>query len=198
MDNVQDFAGTFCNAEASKFEEHINGSYRDFCSYIITLAELYILVDQALGAESFFQNFGSLPYHFRLAIGADGAPFGKDDEVTAWLVSFLNVGQHIQSEKDNFLICGANCSENHVCMQQYAKKLVQDIAYLESHPVSINGFSCKFTVELVPADMKWLSAMAGELNNAACFFSPFGDVSTDNMNTPNGSLGEEATCTWHP
>ena len=34
--------------------------------------------------------------------------------------------------------------------------------------------------------------MAGELNNAACFFSPFGDVNTDNMNTPNGSLGEEA------
>ena len=83
-------------------------------------------------------------------------------------------------------------------MQQYARKLVQDIAYLESHPVSINGFSCKFTVELVPADMKWLSAMAGELNNAACFFSPFGDVNTDNMNTSNGSLGEEATCTWHP
>lgn len=50
---VHDFAGTFCNAEASKFEEHVNGSYRDFCSYIITLSELYILVDQALGAESF-------------------------------------------------------------------------------------------------------------------------------------------------
>ena len=151
-----------------------------------------------MGAESFFQHFRSLPYHFRLAIGAGGAPFGKDDEAIAWLVSFLNVGQHIQSEKDNFLICGANYSENHVCMQQYAKKLVRDIAYLESHPVSINGFSCKFTVELVPADMKWLSAMAGELNNAACFFSPFGDVNTDNMNTPNGSLGKEATCTWHP
>ena len=111
---------------------------------------------------------------------------------------FFNVGQHIQSEKDNFLICGANCSENHVCMQQYVRKLVQDIAYLESHPVSINGFSCKFMVELVPADMKWLSAMARELNNVACFFSPFGDVNTDNMNTPNGSPGEEATCTWHP
>ena len=25
LDNVRDFAGTFCNAEASKFEEHVNG-----------------------------------------------------------------------------------------------------------------------------------------------------------------------------
>ena len=107
LDNVQDFAGTFCNVDASKFEEPINGSYRGFCSYIITLEELYILtgIDQALGAESFFQHFGSLPYHFR-DIGADGAPFAKDDEATAWLVSFLNVGQHIQSEKDNFLTVG--------------------------------------------------------------------------------------------
>ena len=131
----------FAMLKRVSLREHVNGSYRDFCSYIITLAELYILVDQALGAESFFQHFGSLPYHFRLAIGADGAPFGKDDEAAAWLVSFVNVGQHIQSEKDNFLICGANCSENHVCMQQYARQLVQDIAYLESHPVSINSFS---------------------------------------------------------
>ncbi len=198
LDNIQEFAGIFCKADENKFEEPINGSYRDFCSYITVLAELYILVDQALGAESFFQHFGSLPYHFRIAIGVDGAPFGKDDEATAWLVSFLNVGQHIQSEKDSFLICGANCSENHACMQQYAKKLMKDISYLESHPVSINGFSCKFTVKLVPADMKWLSAMAGELNNAAYFFSPFGNVNTDNMNTPNGSLGAEAHCTWHP
>ena len=26
-----------------------------------------------------------------MAVGADGAPFGKDDTVTAYLVSFLNL-----------------------------------------------------------------------------------------------------------
>jgi hypothetical protein len=121
VQNVHDFASEF-NKDTSKFEEPINGSYRDFCSYIKVLAELHIQVDQALGSESFFQHFGALPYHFRIAIEADGAPFGKDDEATAWLVSFLNVGKHIQSERDNFLVCGANCSENHPSMKQYAKK----------------------------------------------------------------------------
>jgi hypothetical protein len=131
------------------------------------LAELYIQVDQALGSESFFLHFGALPYHFGIAIGADGAPFGKDDEATAWLVSFLNVGKHIQSERDNFLVCWANCSENHPSMNQYANKLMQDIAHIETQSYIISGFNCQFTAELVPSDMKWLSTMSGELNNAA-------------------------------
>lgn len=198
LDNVHDFASAFCKSCKGEFEEPVNGAYRDFCSYITTLAELYILIDQALGSESFFKHFGSLPYHFRVAIGADGAPFGKDDEATAWLVSFLNVGKHIQSESDNFLICGANCSETHEGMMQYARKLVHDIAYIESHPINISSFNCKFTVELVPSDMKWLSAMSGEINNAAYYFSPFGNVNQDNKATPNGTLGEHQSCTWHP
>ena len=44
-------------------------------------------------------------------VGADGAPFGKDDEATAWLTSFLNVGECIASENENFFIAVANCSE---------------------------------------------------------------------------------------
>ena len=76
VQNVHDFESEF-NKERSKFGEPINGSYRDFCSYIKVLAELYIQVDQALGSESFFQHFGALPYHFRIAIGADGTHLAK-------------------------------------------------------------------------------------------------------------------------
>lgn len=185
VQNVHDFEFEF-NKERSKFEEPINGSYRDLCSYIKVLAKLYIQVDQALGSESFFQHFGALPYHFRIAIGGDGAPFGKDDEATAWLVSFLNVGKHIQSDRDNFLLCGANCSENYPSMKHYARKLMQDIAHIETQSYIIRGFKCKFTVELVPSDMKWLSTMSGELNNTAYYFSPFGDVNDDNKWVRNG------------
>ena len=174
------------------------GSYRDFCSYIQVLAELYIQVDKALGSESFFQHFGALPYHFKIAIGEDGTPFGKDDEATAWLVSFLNVGKHIQSNRDNFLLCGANCLENHPSMKHYAKKLTQDIVHIEMQSYIIRGFNCKFTVELVPSDMKWLSTMSGELNNTAYYFSPFGNVHDDNKWVRNGSLGDDPSCTWHP
>ena len=200
VQNIHDFASEFCTAETLEFEEPVHGSFRDFCSYMIVLADLYISVDQALGpAASFFQHFGSLPfYHFRVAIGADGAPFGKDDEATAWLVSFINAGKHIQSENDNFLICGANYSESHKSMQKYAKKLMHDIAHIESTTYNIQGFQCRFTIELVPLDMKWLSSMSGELSNAFFYFSPFGNVNSDNKAVTNGSLGEDCSCTWQP
>ncbi|KAK2567896.1 hypothetical protein P5673_007786 [Acropora cervicornis] len=73
-------------------------------------------------------HFGSGPYHLRVALGADGAPFGKDDEAISRLVSFLNVVQQIASETDNFILAGANCSESHLSMQRYARKLVSDVA----------------------------------------------------------------------
>ena len=41
-----------------------------------------------------------------VAVGADGAPFGKDDTGTAYLVSFLNLSQRVQSCNDNHLILG--------------------------------------------------------------------------------------------
>lgn len=197
MGNIKDFAVEFCHG-FDRLEEQVNGSYRELGSFLKVLAELYILVDQALGSESFWLHFGSAPYHFRIALGADGAPFGKDDEATAWLVSFLNVGKHVQSQSDNFLICGANCSENHISMQRYARKLVSDIAQIEKQTYSINGFDVKFTVDLLPCDMKWLSLMGGELNNAAYYFSPFGDVNNDNKIIANGSLGDDISCSWHP
>ena len=49
---------------------------------------------------------------FKVAIGGDGAPFGKWDESMSWLVSFLNVGARVASPNDNFLLFGANCKGN--------------------------------------------------------------------------------------
>ena len=75
-----------------------------------------------------------------VAIGEDGAPFGKDDEATAWLLSFINVGEQIASHNENFLLAGANCSKSHVVMKLYAKKLVSDIAYVESKRYTVAGY----------------------------------------------------------
>ena len=185
------------NVDNISAEDQVAGSYRELGNFLVVLAELYIVVDQTLPIP-FLHHFGSTPYHFRIALGADGAPFGKDDEATPWLISFLNVGKHVQSQNDNFLLCGANCSETHVSMQKYARKLVSDIAYIEKQTYNIKGFDVKFTVDLLPSDMKWLSFMGGELNNAAYYFSPFGDVNNDNKMASSGSLGEDASCTWHP
>ena len=47
----------------------------------------------------------------------------------------------------------------------------------------------RFTVELIPSEMKWAATFSGELSNAAHFFSPFGNVSESNKCTVNGCLG---------
>lgn len=104
---------------------------------------------------------------------------------------------HIQNESDNFLLCGANCSERHATII-YAKKLTHHILHIQKQSYIIDGFNTTFTVELLPSDMKWLSTVAGELNNAAYYFSPFGNVNSDNKAITNGSLGEDPSCTWHP
>ena len=93
--NVKNIATAFCS---DLDEDVVNGAYRDLEEYILVLASMYIAIDEALGSASFLLHFGSEKYHFRLAIGADGAPFGKDDEACAWLVSFLNVGKRITSQ----------------------------------------------------------------------------------------------------
>ena len=45
--------------------------------------------------------------------------FGKDDTATAYLFSFLNLLNRVQSCNDNHLLLGANC-EDHPLMKSYS------------------------------------------------------------------------------
>ena len=85
-------------------------------------------------------------------------------------------------------------------MFKFAQKLVLDIASIEKQINVLPGLKTKarFTVELIPSDMKWAATFSGELSNAAHFFSPFGNVSESNKCTVNGCLGPAETCTWKP
>ena len=89
-----------------------------------------------------------------MAMGADGALFGKDDTVTAYLVSFLNLLNRVQSCDDNNLLLSANCEEDYPLMKSYSnhqrekeKTLTTDI-----------GGQVVFKFELIPSDMKWMSS----------------------------------------
>lgn len=195
-ENIIDMAPEFCTGLPNS--EEVNGAYRELEEFVLKLAEMFIVIDQALGSKSFFNHLGSDKYHFKLAIGADGAPFGKDDEATAWLISCLNVASHIASPNQNFLIAGANCSETHVCMQRYARKLVNDMNIMTSKSYKVMDFDVKVSFELLPSDMKWLAFMGGELSNAAFYFSPFGNVNDDTKSTVNGTLGKGGQNTWQP
>ena len=45
--------------------------------------------------------------------------------------------------------------------------------------------------------MKWLANYSGEVSNAFCYFSSFGNVSKDDADTINGFLGSKADDNWH-
>ena len=50
------------------------------------MADLYLYLDNQ--QANFLTCFGREKGHFLVALGADGAPFGKANEACAWLVSF--------------------------------------------------------------------------------------------------------------
>ena len=151
-ENIVDMAPEFCSGLPNS--EDVNGAYQKLEEFVLKLVEMFIVIDQALGSKSFFNHFGSDKYHFKLAIGAVGAPFGKDDEATAWLISCLNVASHIASPNQNFLIAGANCSETHVCMQRYAGKLVNDMNSITRKSYKVMDFDVK--VSFVGSFLAWV------------------------------------------
>jgi len=76
--------------------------------------------------------FGEEEGAFKVAIGVDGAPFGKWDQSMSWLLSFLNVGPRVASPNDNFLLFGANCKEDHKVVSLFTEILVSEIEVVEN------------------------------------------------------------------
>lgn len=111
-------------------------------------------------------------------------------------MSFLNLLHPIQSCNDNHLLAGANCAEDCAMMIAYTNNLRQEMEELENTPCKTNkGNEVMFKFMLFPSDMKWVSTMSGELNNAATYFSSFANVNKDNKVDVNGSIGGK-TATW--
>lgn len=123
---------------------------------------------------------------FYVALGADGAPLGKDETATAYLVSFLNVIERVASCEDNFLLMGSNCKEDDPVMINFTKHLVKEMETIEDKTFLVGNVEVRFVFQLVLSDQKCLACMEGELNNAATFFSTFANVSIKNMATLGG------------
>ena len=191
---LKDVKDDFCSDLED--DDKVEGKYRDLKDLLINLAEFYLNLNDLNAIKLLW--FTGRKYVFEVAVGADGAPFGKDDEATAFLVSFVNVGTRVASCNDNFLAFGANCHETHPAAVKFAKKLLADITYIEGKSFSVLGNDVSFNFSLVPADLKWIASFSGELNNAAFYFSSFANVNNDNKFIMNGTLGREDGCTWKP
>ena len=165
------------SSESSATVRHgISGCYVDLEWHLLQVAKFYLSINKTI---PMLEWFGRAPGTFFVAVGGDGAPFGKENQATSWLISFLNVVTHVANCDDNFLILGANCSEEHPAMIKYAKQLCTEIECIESKVYSIQGhedIQVRFCFELVPSDMKFLATVSGELSNSATFPSTFANV----------------------
>jgi hypothetical protein len=111
--------------------EKFHGCYRDLEDLLVKLAEFYLNHSQ-------FQVSLDETNSFYVALG--GAPFGKDDTACSWLVSFLNIGLGILSSNENFLLFGANCSENCLPVKRFLNNLLFSINKIQ---ISSYSVACK-------------------------------------------------------
>ena len=160
-------------------DQKIDGIYRKLENLVVMLSQFYFETDQFRQDTDKLVWFGGEEGELRVAIGRDGAPFGKWDESMSWLVSFLNVGPRVASPNDNFLLFGANCKESREVVALYTRQLKAEIEEIEKKCYMVAGKKATFKFDLVPSDMKFLAFVNGELNNAAKYFSSFATVSKD-------------------
>ena len=175
--------------------ESVPGVYRPLKPFLLRLADMYLTLHEKDPCLQWFNGEEGVLY---VAVGADGAPFGKDDTATAYLVSFLNLLQRVQSCNDNHLILGANCEEDHALMKSYTNHLTEEMEEVEGKQLTTErGKQVVFKFELIPSDMKWMSSHSGELNNCATYFSPFANVNQTSKRTIGGTIGDPEA-TWQP
>ncbi len=173
--------------------EKADACYRDLTEHLVRLASFYLstLTDEQI------DWFGE-PNTFQIAIGGDGAPFGKYEQSCAWLISFLNIGHRILSSDDNFLIFGSNCSEESAVVKKYISMISKQIVEIEQTTFSINNKNIKFRFSELPNDMKMLAFLAGELPNSAKYFSTFANVSQLDISDVNKTFGSNPSNDWKP
>ena len=175
--------------------ESVPGVYRPLKPFLLRLADMYLTLHEKDPCLQWFNGEEGVLY---VAVGVDGAPFGKDDTATAYLVSFLNLLQRVQSCNDNHLILGANCEEDHPLMKSYTNHLTEEMEEVEGKQLTTErGKQVVFKFELIPSDMKWMSSHSGELNNCATYFSPFANVNQTSKRTIGGTNGD-LEATWQP
>lgn len=178
----------------------LHGCYRNIEATLLKLAGLYLGIDEVLLKlhGTGLDWFGKPRGEFCFAIGADGAPSGKFNTHTSLLLSIMNVLGKVGSCDHNYLLFGADVTEDDPLFISHLKRIVEEVEEIEKKEYTLGSLSVRFRLELVPADCKWAAIACGELSNAATYPSTFGNVHKDDLSTLNGSLGTGEKSKWKP
>ena len=117
-------------------------------------------------------------------------------------VHFLNIGERLASSSENFLTFGANVKENGLVVQKYVQTTLKKLTEIESktYTIEVNGSQrlVEFKLAELPNDMKMLVFLAGELSNAATYFSTFANVNQQDSNDISKFISENDMKQWQP
>ena len=149
LKDVRDFCD---DLDVDEDEQMVDGKYRELRDTLLRLTSMYIKLEKE-GAMKLLW-FDRNEYSFSIFLGADGAPFRRDDEACAFLLSFLNTGARVARNMENLQLLGAKCSETHLAMVKYTRKLVSGVKYLEGKVFQVDDIDVKFYFDLVPSDMR--------------------------------------------
>ena len=134
---------------------------------------------------------------FLVTFGGDGAPC-KEGTATSFLCLFLNVVERLASRSENVLTFGANVKENGLVVQKYVQATLKELTEIESYTIEVNGswILVEFKLAELPNDMKMLAFLAGELSNAATYFSTFANVNQQDSNNISKFISENDMKQW--
>ena len=101
------------------------------------------------------------------------------------------------------MLFGSDAAEDSLISQRFVLKAIADFKYLEDTIFNVvldTGLSCKIEFKLseLPNDMKMLCCLAGEISNAAHYFTTFADVNSSNSRKIRSTFGVESHHVWKP
>ena len=200
---LYDVRDTFCGGIPE--DEKGDGKFRRLTEFLPRLAQFYLKVNEErvekLKEFELFPKINPDAFLFLVAFGGDGAPC-KEGTATSFLCSFLNIGERLASSSENFLTFGANVKENGLVVQKYVQATLKELTEIESktYTIEVNGSQrlVEFKLAELPNDMKMLAFLAGELSNAATYFSTFANVNQKDSNDISKFICENDMKQWQP
>ena len=179
---LYDVRDTFCREILE--DEKGDGKFRRLTEFLSRLSQFYFIVNEKrvekLKEFELFPKINPNAFVFLVAFCGDGAPC-KESTATSFLCSFWNIGERLASSSENVLTFGENVKENGLVVHKYVQATLKKLIEIESkiYTIEVNGSQrlVEFKLAELPNDMKILAFLAGELSNAATYFSTFANVS---------------------
>ena len=163
------------------------------------LTSLFVMItDLHLGQPHLCKDliwFNNIKNHFVVEFSDDGAPETKELTMSVGTLTFWNFGRQIRRRDYHYLLHAASENEKSEIFEDLWDQHCLEMETMEGCQFTIHGQSVSF--EFHPsADQSWISWAANEVNQAASYPSPFGNVTLASLHQVNGTFGTSSTNTW--